>query len=145
MVWMVESIFQGLVNGFGHHIVVDVLLYLAGVAWSRVWPFATQQFGNTLNLGWCSDYLRWGARGSAGCWQNWCSVSRWLICRAPHTPPRRADGGVPIELTFWCSFFSCCWVSWRNLSAGLMCSILSILVALVLARYSCARNALVGT
>jgi NhaP-type Na+/H+ or K+/H+ antiporter len=48
-----EPIFQGLVTGFGHHIVVDVLLgILAGMAWSRVWPlFATQQFGNTLNLG----------------------------------------------------------------------------------------------
>src|SRR5664279_4805945 len=41
-----QPIFQGLISGFGHHVLIDVVLGVAaGVAWSRVWPqFASQQF-----------------------------------------------------------------------------------------------------
>jgi cell volume regulation protein A len=44
---------EGLVTGFGHHILVDVVLgIVAGVVWSKVWPLvADQHFSNVLNLG----------------------------------------------------------------------------------------------
>jgi cell volume regulation protein A len=44
---------EGLITGFGHHILVDVTLgFAVGVIWSRVWPLvAKQQFSNALNLG----------------------------------------------------------------------------------------------
>jgi cell volume regulation protein A len=44
---------EGLVTGFGHHILVDVVLGLVvGVVWSKVWPrVADQHFSNALNLG----------------------------------------------------------------------------------------------
>ena len=44
---------EGLVTGFGHHVLVDVVLgIVVGVAWSKVWPLvADQHFSNALNLG----------------------------------------------------------------------------------------------
>jgi cell volume regulation protein A len=48
-----SAIVEGLVTGFGHHILIDVALgFAVGVAWSRIWPLvADQQFSNALNLG----------------------------------------------------------------------------------------------
>jgi len=48
-----NALVEGLITGFGHHILVDVALGVAvGVAWSRIWPLvADQQFSNALNLG----------------------------------------------------------------------------------------------
>ncbi len=44
---------EGLITGFGHHILIDVAIGVAaGVAWSRLWPMvAGQHFSNALNLG----------------------------------------------------------------------------------------------
>ena len=44
---------EGLITGFGHHVVVDVVLgIVAGVVWSKVWPLvADQHFSNALTLG----------------------------------------------------------------------------------------------
>src|SRR5271165_2907218 len=48
-----DPLVEGLITGFGHHILVDVALGIgAGIAWSRIWPLvADQQFSNALNLG----------------------------------------------------------------------------------------------
>jgi len=48
-----ESLAEGLITGFGHHVLIDVAVGIAaGIVWSRVWPLvAGQQFGNSLNLG----------------------------------------------------------------------------------------------
>ena len=48
-----ESLVEGLITGFGHHILIDVGVGIAvGIVWSRVWPLvAGQQFSNALNLG----------------------------------------------------------------------------------------------
>jgi cell volume regulation protein A len=72
-----QPIFQGLVTGFGHHVLVDVVTGVAaGVAWSRVWPlFANQQFNNALNLGMVFGCLLLGATlAAAGSWRNWSSA-----------------------------------------------------------------------
>jgi Na+:H+ antiporter len=48
-----DAVVEGLITGFGHHVLVDVALGIAvGVAWSRIWPLvADQHFSNALNLG----------------------------------------------------------------------------------------------
>ncbi len=45
-----QSLVEGLITGFGHHVLIDVAVGIAvGVAWSRVWPLiAGQQFGNRV-------------------------------------------------------------------------------------------------
>jgi cell volume regulation protein A len=48
-----ESLFSGLLVGFSHHVIVDVLLGIgAGFLWRQLLPFvAGQQYANALNLG----------------------------------------------------------------------------------------------
>jgi cell volume regulation protein A len=48
-----QAVVEGLVTGFGHHVLVDVVLGIAvGVGWSKIWPLvAGQHFSNALNLG----------------------------------------------------------------------------------------------
>lgn len=48
-----EALFSGLVVGFSHHVIVDVVLGIAaGAAWWKLWPLLyNQQFANALNLG----------------------------------------------------------------------------------------------
>lgn len=48
-----EALFSGVVVGFSHHVIVDVLLGIgAGFLWRQLLPFvAGQQYANALNLG----------------------------------------------------------------------------------------------
>ena len=48
-----STLFSGLVVGFSHNVIVDVVLGIgAGILWRKLLPFvAEQQFGNALNLG----------------------------------------------------------------------------------------------
>lgn len=48
-----EALFSGLLVGFSHHVIVDVLLgFGAGLAWWKLWPLLyNQPFANALNLG----------------------------------------------------------------------------------------------
>jgi len=141
-----ESIFQGLVTGFGHHIVVDVLLgILAGAAWSRVWPlFATQQFGNTLNLGMVLGLFAVGRfAGGSGLLAE--LVFGLTLANMPRTPHTTRQGARMVafhsELTFLVRsfFFVLLGIMAQFVSRPYVIPILSILVALVLARYVAVR------
>ena len=141
-----EPIFQGLVTGFGHHIVVDVLLgILAGVAWSRVWPlFATQQFGNTLNLGMVLGLFAVGRfAGGSGLLAE--LVFGLTLANMPRTPHTTRQGARMVafhsELTFLVRsfFFVLLGIMAQFVSRPYVIPILSILVALVLARYVAVR------
>jgi cell volume regulation protein A len=141
-----EPIFQGLVTGFGHHIAVDVLLgILAGVAWSRVWPlFATQQFGNTLNLGMVLGLFAVGrfAGGSGLLAELVFGLTLANMPRNPHTTRQGARMvAFHSELTFLVRsfFFVLLGIMAQFVSRPYVIPILSILVALVLARYVAVR------
>jgi cell volume regulation protein A len=100
-----QPIFEGLITGFGHHVLVDVVLGVAaGVAWSRVWPlFATQQFGNALNLGMVLGVFAAGryAGGSGLLAELVFGITLANMPRTPHTT-RQAARMVAFqsELTF---------------------------------------------
>jgi cell volume regulation protein A len=141
-----QPIFEGLITGFGHHVLVDVVLGVAaGVAWSRVWPlFATQQFGNALNLGMVLGVFAAGryAGGSGLLAELVFGITLANMPRTPHTT-RQAARMVAFhsELTFLVRsfFFVLLGIMAQFVSRSYVVPILGILVALVLARYVAVR------
>ena len=96
-----QPIFQGLITGFGHHILIDVGLGIAaGLAWSRVWPqVANQQFTNALNLGVVLGVFSIG-RYAGGEWSAG-GISLRLDLGQPaahssHDAPRCTHDGLPL-------------------------------------------------
>ena len=141
-----QPIFEGLITGFGHHVLVDVVLGVAaGVGWSRVWPlFATQQFGNALNLGMVLGVFAAGryAGGSGLLAELVFGITLANMPRTPHTT-RQAARMVAFhsELTFLVRsfFFVLLGIMAQFVSRSYVAPILGILVALVLARYFAVR------
>jgi cell volume regulation protein A len=141
-----EPIFQGLVTGFGRHVLIDVVLGVAaGLAWSRVWPlFATQQFGNALNLGMVLGVFAVGRyAGGSGLLAE--LVFGLTLANLPRTPHTTRQGlrliAFHSELTFLVRsfFFVLLGIMAQFVSRAYVVPILGILVALVLARYVAVR------
>ena len=141
-----QPIFQGLITGFGHHILVDVVLGIAaGVAWSRVWPqFANQQFSNALNLGMVLGVFALGRyAGGSGLLAE--LVFGLTLANMPRTPHTTRQGARMMafhsELTFLVRsfFFVLLGIMAQFVSRAYVIPILGILVALVLARYVAVR------
>ncbi len=141
-----EPIFQGLVTGFGQHVLIDVVLGVAaGLAWSRVWPlFATQQFGNALNLGMVLGVFAVGRyAGGSGLLAE--LVFGLTLANLPRTPHTTRQGlrliAFHSELTFLVRsfFFVLLGIMAQFVSRAYVVPILGILVALVLARYVAVR------
>lgn len=144
-----EPIFQGLVTGFGHHVLVDVVLGIAaGVAWSRVWPqFASQQFSNALNLGMVLGVFAVGRyAGGSGLLAE--LVFGLTLANMPRTPRTAREGARMMafhsELTFLVRsfFFVLLGIMAQFVSRAYVVPILGILVALVLARFVAVRSTL---
>lgn len=141
-----QPIFQGLVTGFGHHVLVDVVAGVAaGVAWSRVWPlFANQQFSNALNLGMVLGVFAVGryAGGSGLLAELVFGLTLANMPRTPHTT-RQGERMMAFhsELTFLVRsfFFVLLGIMAQFVSRAYVVPILGILVALVLARYVAVR------
>ena len=142
-----EPIFQGLVTGFGHHVLVDVVLGIAaGVAWSRVWPqFASQQFSNALNLGMVLGVFAVGRyAGGSGLLAE--LVFGLTLANMPRTPRTAREGARMMafhsELTFLVRsfFFVLLGIMAQFVSRAYVVPILGILVALVLARFVAVRS-----
>ncbi len=141
-----EPIFQGLVTGFGRHVLIDVVLGVAaGLGWSRVWPlFSTQQFGNALNLGMVLGVFAFGRyAGGSGLLAE--LVFGLTLANLPRTPHTTRQGLRMIafhsELTFLVRsfFFVLLGIMAQFVSRAYVVPILGILVALVLARYVAVR------
>ncbi len=141
-----EPIFEGLVSGFGHHVLIDVVLGVAaGVAWSRVWPlFASQQFSNALNLGMVLGvYAVSRSAGGSGLLAE--LVFGLTLANMPRTPRITRQGARMMafhsELTFLVRsfFFVLLGIMAQFVSGAYVIPILGILVALVLARYVAVR------
>ncbi|HEY4900763.1 MAG TPA: cation:proton antiporter [Terriglobales bacterium] len=137
-----QPIFEGLISGFGHHVLVDVVLGIAaGVAWSRVWPqFASQQFSNALNLGMVLGVFAVGRyAGGSGLLAE--LVFGLTLANMPRTPHTTRQGARMMafhsELTFLVRsfFFVLLGIMAQFVSRSYVVPILGILVALVLARY----------
>jgi cell volume regulation protein A len=141
-----EPIFQGLVTGFGRHVLVDVVLGVAaGVAWSRVWPlFASQSFSNALNLGVVLGVFAVG-RYSGGSGLLAELVFGLTLANMPRTPRTARQGARMMafhsELTFLVRsfFFVLLGIMAQFVSRAYVVPILGILVALVLARFGAVR------
>jgi potassium/hydrogen antiporter len=141
-----QPIVEGLITGFGHHILVDVVLGVAaGVAWSRVWPqFASQQFSNALNLGMVLGVFAVGRfAGGSGLLAE--LVFGLTLANMPRTPHTARQGARMMafhsELTFLVRsfFFVLLGIMAQFVSRAYVVPILAILVALVLARYVAVR------
>ncbi len=137
-----QPIFQGLITGFGHHILIDVGLGIAaGLAWSRVWPqVANQQFTNALNLGVVLGVFSIGRyAGGSGLLAE--LVFGLTLANLPRTPHMTRQGARMMafhsELTFLVRsfFFVLLGIMAQIVSRAYIVPILGILVALVLARY----------
>jgi cell volume regulation protein A len=141
-----QPIFEGLITGFGHHMLVDVVLGIAaGVAWSRVWPqFASHQFSNALNLGMVLGVFAVGrsAGGSGLLAELVFGITLANMPRTPHTARQGARMmAFHSELTFLVRsfFFVLLGIMAKFVSRAYVVPILGILVALVLARYVAVR------
>jgi cell volume regulation protein A len=141
-----EPIFQGLVTGFGRHVLVDVVLGIAtGAAWSRLWPmFANQQFSNALNLGVVLGVFAVGRyAGGSGLLAE--LVFGLTLANMPRTLRTARQGARMMafhsELTFLVRsfFFVLLGIMAQFVSRAYVVPILGILVALVLARFAAVR------
>ena len=141
-----QPIFQGLITGFGHHVLIDVVLGVAaGVAWSRVWPqFASQQFSNALNLGMVLGVFAVGRyAGGSGLLAE--LVFGLTLANMPRTPHMMRQGARMMafhsELTFLVRsfFFVLLGIMAQFVSKAYVVPILAILAALVLARWLAVR------
>src|SRR5664279_5726157 len=141
-----QPIFQGLITGFGHHVLIDVVLGVAaGVAWSRVWPqFASQQFSNALNLGMVLGVFAVGRyAGGSGLLAE--LVFGLTLANMPRTPHMMRQGARMMafhsELIFLVRsfFFVLLGIMAQFVSKAYVVPILAILAALVLARWLAVR------
>jgi len=137
---------EGLITGFGHHILVDVALgILAGVAWSRVWPLvANQQFGNALNLGTVLGVFAIGRyAGGSGLLAE--LVFGLTLANMPRTPEMTQRGKRMLafhsELTFLVRsfFFVVLGIMAQFVGRAYILPIVGILAAIVVARWLAVR------
>ena len=137
---------EGLITGFGHHILIDVAIGVAvGVAWSRLWPLvAGQHFSNALNLGTVLGVFAIGRYfGGSGLLAE--LVFGLTLANMPRTPRMmRQDARMLAfhsELTFLVRsfFFVLLGIMAQVVAKAYVLPIIAILVALVVARWVAVR------
>lgn len=137
-----DALVEGLITGFGHHILVDVALGIAvGVAWSRIWPLvADQKFSNALNLGTVLGVFAVGRfAGGSGLLAE--LVFGLTLANMPQTPDmaRQSERMLAFhsELAFLVRsfFFVVLGIMAQFVGRTLILPILGILGAIVLARW----------
>lgn len=136
-----EALFSGLVVGFSHHVIVDLVLGVgAGLLWHRLVPFvAALQFGNALNLGVVLGVFSIGRlAGGSGLLAE--LIFGLTLANLPRTPHMTRMGARMVafhsEFTFLVRsfFFVVLGVMAQVVSRSYVMPIIAILVALVLAR-----------
>jgi Na+:H+ antiporter len=141
-----NALVEGLITGFGHHILVDVALGVAaGVAWSRLWPLVgDQKFSNALNLGTVLGVFavgRWA--GGSGLLAE--LVFGLTLANMPRTPEmaRQSERMLAFhsELAFLVRsfFFVVLGIMAQFVGRTLILPIVGILAAIVLARWLAVR------
>jgi cell volume regulation protein A len=139
-------IVEGLITGFGHHILVDVTLGIAvGVIWSKIWPLvAKQQFSNALNLGTVLGVFAVGRlAGGSGLLAE--LVFGLTLANMPRSFSAARQGERMLafhsELTFLVRsfFFVLLGMMAQTVDRKFIIPIVGILMALVLARYVAVR------
>ena len=141
-----DPLVEGLITGFGHHILVDVALGIgAGIAWSRIWPLvADQQFSNALNLGIVLGVFALGRfAGGSGLLAE--LVFGLTLANMPRTPDMARKGermmAFHSELAFLVRsfFFVVLGIMAQFVGRAYVLPILGILAAIVLARWLAVR------
>ena len=141
-----QSLVQGLITGFGHHILIDVAIGVAvGVIWSRLWPLvAGQHFSNALNLGTVLGVFAIGRYfGGSGLLAE--LVFGLTLANMPRTPRMVRQGERMLafhsELTFLVRsfFFVLLGIMAQLVSRAYTIPIIAILVSLVVARWLAVR------
>lgn len=136
-----ESLFSGLVVGFSHHVLVDLVLGVgAGLLWHRLVPsIAALQYGNALNLGVVLGVFSIGRlAGGSGLLAE--LIFGLTLANLPRTPHITRMGARMIafhsEFTFLVRsfFFVVLGVMAQVVSSSYVLPIIAILVAIVLAR-----------
>jgi len=139
-------LFEGLVTGFGHHVLIDVGLGIAaGVAWSRIWPMvADQHFSNALNLGTILGIFAIGRyAGGSGLLAE--LVFGLTLANMPYTLEAARQGKRMVafhsEITFLVRsfFFVLLGMMARLVGRAFVLPICGILAAIVLARWLAVR------
>ena len=137
-----QSQVEGLITGFGHHILIDVAIGVAvGVVWSRLSPLvAGQHFSNALNLGTVLGVFAIGRYfGGSGLLAE--LVFGLTLANMPRTPRMVRQGERMLayhsELTFLVRsfFFVLLGIMAQVVSKAYTIPIIAILVALVVARW----------
>jgi cell volume regulation protein A len=138
---------EGLITGFGHHILIDVAIGVAaGVAWSRLWPLvAGQHFSNALNLGTVLAVFAIGRYfGGSGLLAE--LVFGLTLANMPRSPRvMRQDERMLAfhsELTFLVRsfFFVALGIMAQVVARAYVVPIIAILVAVVVARWVAVRS-----
>jgi cell volume regulation protein A len=138
-----ESLFSGLVVGFSHHVIVDVLLGIgAGVAWWKYGPVLYEQaLGNALNLGVVLAVFAIGRlAGGSGLLAE--LIFGLTLANLPRTPHMTRVGARMVafhsEFTFLVRsfFFVVLGVMAQVVSRSYVLPIIAILVALLIARFA---------
>ncbi len=133
---------EGLITGFGHHVMIDVALGIAaGVAWSRIWPlFAGQHFSNALNLGMVLGVFAFGRfAGGSGLLAE--LVFGLTLANMPRTPRMTRQGARMLafhsELTFLVRsfFFVLLGIMAQVVAKAYVLPIIGILIALMVGRW----------
>lgn len=136
-----ETLFSGLVVGFSHHVIVDVVLGIgAGVLWRKLLPFvAEQQFANALNLGVVLAVFAIGrlAGGSGLLAELIFGLTLSNLPRSPHITRQGARMvAFQAEFSFLVRsfFFVVLGVMAEVVSRSFILPIIAIMVALLIAR-----------
>jgi len=136
-----EALFSGLVVGFSHHVLVDVLLGVgAGFLWQHLWPLmASQPFSNALNLGVVLAVFSIGRlAGGSGLLAE--LIFGLTLANLPRTPHMTRQGARMLafhaEFTFLVRsfFFVVLGVMAKVVSRSYVVPIIAILAALLIAR-----------
>jgi len=142
-----DGLVEGLITGFGHHILIDVAIGVAvGVAWSRLWPLvAGQHFSNALNLGTVLAVFAIGRYlGGSGLLAE--LVFGLTLANMPRTPRMMRQGERMLafhsELTFLVRsfFFVLLGIMAQVVAKAYVVPIIAILVAVVVARWVAVRG-----
>lgn len=141
-----EPLVEGLITGFGHHVLIDVAIGIAaGLAWSRLWPLvADQHFSNALNLGTVLGVFAFGRyAGGSGLLAE--LVFGLTLANMPRTPHVARQGRRMLafhsELTFLVRsfFFVLLGIMAQFVGRAYIFPIVGILVAVVVARWLAVR------
>lgn len=141
-----EPLVEGLITGFGHHVLIDVAIGIAaGLAWSRLWPLvADQHFSNALNLGTVLGVFALGRyAGGSGLLAE--LVFGLTLANMPRTPHVERQGRRMLafhsELTFLVRsfFFVLLGIMAQFVGRAYIFPIVGILVPVVVARWLAVR------